>query len=176
MSAQSFTKMHGLGNDFVIIDQFLNKKSPKTITGKIASQICDRRFGIGADQLIIIKKSSSPTKADFRMEVWNADGTKAEMCGNGIRAVALYINKRSKKPKASYKVETGAGILEVQIKKNRVRVDMGIPHMNPAKDDEELELGSSNFRIHEVNMGNPHVVIFVDSLDKTPVGVWGPQI
>jgi diaminopimelate epimerase len=167
--------MHGLGNDFIVIDQLLNKK-PKTITGKIASKLCDRRFGVGADQLLVIKKAAQPTKADYRMDVWNADGTKAEMCGNGIRAVALYVAKRSKKPKSAYKVETGAGILEVQIKKNRVRVDMGIPHMNPAKDDEDLKIDSNNFRIHEVNMGNPHVVIFVDSLEKTPVGTWGPQI
>jgi diaminopimelate epimerase len=170
----SFTKMHGLGNDFVVIDQLLNKKTPKTVTGKTAEKLCDRRFGIGADQLLVIKKAAG--KADFRMDVWNADGTKAEMCGNGIRAVALYVAKRSKKAKPAYKVETGAGLLEVQIKKNRVRVDMGIPHMNPSKDDEELIVADKTFRVHEVNMGNPHVVTFVDSLEKTPVGTLGPQI
>ncbi len=167
--------MHGLGNDFIIIDQYLSKKSPHTLTAKLIQKLCDRHFGIGADQLLVLKKSSQK-KADFRMDVWNADGTQAEMCGNGIRAVALYVAKRSKKPQSVYQVETGAGVLEVLIKKNLVRVDMGVPHLNPSKKDEMIVIGPKTLRIVEVHLGNPHAVIFVDSLEQTPVTSWGPQV
>src|SRR3954471_20210986 len=120
-----FTKMHGLGNDFVVIDD-LESQSPTQLTPELAQKICDRRFGIGADQILWLKKASDPSLA-VRMDILNADGSIAEMCGNGIRAVALYLHRYSRNLGRQMGIETLAGVKTVEIRGEDVAVDMGQP-------------------------------------------------
>src|SRR3954468_8101593 len=113
-----FTKMHGLGNDFVVIDDLFSPSGSQATSGilldsSLAQRICHRRFGVGADQILWLKPSLDST-CDARMEILNADGSIAEMCGNGIRAIALYLNKYSPEKKLAYKIETLAGVQVVE--------------------------------------------------------------
>src|SRR3989338_8100183 len=118
----SFTKMQGVGNDFIVID---GRKGTLPNPRKTIRRLCDRRLGIGADQVLVLKNSR---KADFRMEIFNADGTEAEMCGNGLRAIARYIKDQKLSSKPALKVETRAGVQRVELQeRNRYRVDMGEP-------------------------------------------------
>src|SRR4051794_30836520 len=108
MTQLPFSKMHGLGNDFVILDDLGVKPATSgEITVEVARKICDRRFGIGADQILWLKKAHD-SSLDLRMEILNADGSAAEMCGNGIRAVALYVQRHGSSRKSEYTVETMA--------------------------------------------------------------------
>jgi diaminopimelate epimerase len=204
MPSIPFTKMHGLGNDFIVIDgwsvpreKFLDQK--KSLTPEFARRVCDRRYGIGADQILWIKpaqghgpQGSKSKRAVAAMEVINADGSMAEMCGNGIRAVALYLDQaagQSSKPargskaksKSSkiYPIETGAGLLTVEVSGESVRVDMGTPKPASASKPFELEklnLGSDVILFRSVSMGNPHAVIMVDDLASYPCESQGPAI
>lgn len=172
MEKISFTKMHGLGNDFVMIDA--RKKAVPNLKKK-ARLICDRRFGIGCDQLIVIAQSK---KADYQMVILNADGSPAEMCGNGIRCFAKYLWDR-KDPKIRKKkelaVETLAGIIRPRMVSDKlVCVDMGEPVLDaqiiPTRFegrvvDRPIEVAGRQYRITAVSMGNPHCVIFTDSVD-----------
>lgn len=173
-----FTKMHGLGNDFVVIDDLgLKPSTSGIITSEQAKKICDRRFGIGADQILWLKP---PLKNSFdaRMEVLNADGSVAEMCGNGIRAVGLYLNEQTQKKKSEYRIETLAGSKLVKIREDQVLVDMGRPHLGTsfATDGEWLEVDGDEIHFYEVDMGNPHAVIFVQNFLQLPVEKWGPAL
>ena len=112
MQTLAFTKMHGLGNDFVVIDDLLAKATAAPLTPDLARKLCDRRFGIGADQLLWLRPAEG---ADLRMEILNADGSTAEMCGNGIRAVALYVDSRIKERKPRYRIETLGGMMVVEV-------------------------------------------------------------
>lgn len=173
MAKIHFTKMHGLGNDFVMIDA---RKKPVANLKKKAKLICDRRFGIGCDQLIVIAPSK---KADYQMVILNADGSPAEMCGNGIRCFAKYLWDR-KDPKIRKKkeitVETLAGIIRPKMVNDKlVCVDMGEPVLDapliPTRFDgrvvdKSIAINGRNYRITAVSMGNPHCVIFTDSLDS----------
>ena len=166
----NFVKMHGLGNDFVLIDS--RKEKLEGIDLKtLAIQLCDRNFGIGADGLIIIWPSS---KAHYRMQVINSDGSEAEMCGNGIRCFAKYVYEADQLKEELISVETLAGtILPAVILENgkvvAIEVDMGIP-----KDEGEVKLGGFVFR--KISMGNPHAVALVDDLTKINLGEIGPKI
>jgi len=191
MPSIPFTKMHGLGNDFIVIDglsvhheKFLDQKT--TLTPEFVRKVCDRRYGIGADQILWLKPPKTK-KAVAVMEVINADGTKAEMCGNGIRAVALYLDRGKKSPpngsKASksksksskvYPIETGAGLLLVEVSGDDVRVDMGPPKLG--QKFERLDIGSKAVSFREVSMGNPHAVILVSDLKNYPAEIEGPAI
>ena len=199
MPSIPFTKMHGLGNDFIVIDgvsvpreKFLEQKM--VLTPDFARRVCDRRYGIGADQILWIKPPKSK-EAVAAMEVINADGSMAEMCGNGIRAVALYldrggkvsaskisgkiVSKKSRKNQGSssskiYPIETGAGLLTVEVSGTSVRVDMGRPKLGPKH--ERLDVGGKKVLFHDVNMGNPHAVILVDTLEGYPAEIEGPVI
>lgn len=164
--------MHGLGNDFIVLDS-LKKKLPK-LTSKIAIRICDRRFGIGADQILHLTKPKNKS-ADARMEILNADGSIAEMCGNGIRAAALYLRDHHKNKK-NFKIETLAGIKEIDLQGDLVNVDMGVPKLGKSG-GEKLKLPNGKvFHFIEVNVGNPHAVIFVEDAWATPVEILGPII
>lgn len=182
-----FTKMHGAGNDYIYVDGAAEAIGDPAA---LARAISDRHFGVGGDGLILILPS---TVADVRMRVFNADGSEAEMCGNGLRCVAKYAYDHGLVPRLTMTVETGAGLLPVELFANaagraeRVRVNMGrprltrgeIPMTGPAGErviDRELAVLDRTFRITCVSMGNPHCVIFVDDVAAFPVAHYGPAI
>lgn len=173
-----FTKMHGLGNDYIFIDRTKNRylELSDEKLPKITRYMSKEHFGIGSDGIILIENSNI---ADFKMRIFNKDGTEAEMCGNGIRCFAKYIydNKMTVKNKIS--IETLAGIKKVEFVKNKdgiveeYKVNMGTP-----KIEEVLRLNILNqlFYINRVSMGNPHSVIFVRNLDRVNIEKYGPLI
>jgi diaminopimelate epimerase len=184
---QVFTKMHGLGNDFIVIDDF--KKAPSQgslINATLVRRLCDRHRGVGADQLLWIKNPKNK-QALARMDIFNADGSKAEMCGNGIRAVALYLAdhylKGNSKKKIEMKIETAAGLIALNIKKadqksnRQVEVALAIPKLGRGFLKEEI-LSSLNqtFSFFEVHVGNPHAVFFVKQVNQVPLEKWGPAL
>ena len=161
-----FTKMHGLGNDFIIVDRF---RQPPDAPERLAARLCDRHFGVGADGLILALPSD---RADARMRILNADGSEPEMCGNGIRCLAKFLYDRGLVQKERFTVETLAGILCVEIHAEggaarAVIVDMGAPRFEPeaipvAADSNRiaLQVGGRTLRFFCVSMGNPHAVTF----------------
>jgi diaminopimelate epimerase len=174
-----FTKMHGIGNDYVYVSTF-DQKAPGD-PSKLAKAVSDRHFGIGSDGLILIVPSD---KADARMRMFNADGSESEMCGNGVRCVAKYIYDRGIARKGRVTIETGRGILtlDLEIEEDvvrRVRVNMGIPILKARSIptslrgdppvDAELTVEGHDLRITAVSMGNPHAVAFVDDVASFPV-------
>ncbi len=176
-----FTKLEGLGNDFVLIDHFFDlEKSGEVlkktgagllpVTPELARALLDRRFGIGGDQLLWLKPAHDARDADARMEILNPDGSTAEMCGNGIRAFAVYFHKRVAARKTHYRFETLAGTKAVEMKGARIRVDMGPPVLGKgftgSGGGEELALLGAHVRFFEVNMGNPHAVFFTEKLEE----------
>ncbi len=165
MTDVRFVKMQGNGNDFVIIDEF--KKIKIKERRNFAIQACDRRFGIGADGVLFISKSSA---ADIKMELFQPDGSEAEMCGNGIRCLVTYAINSGYIPRGKVTVETKAGVLGVKAKTGSVVVDMGVPKFArcdiPAKGAEGHFIESMcGHVVSAVNTGVPHAVIFVDDLD-----------
>lgn len=178
-----FLKMHGLGNDFVIIDEINKPYLVEKNLPELGRKICDRRFGIGADGLVLLLPSD---KADFKMRIINSDGSEAEMCGNAIRCVARYYMEKYFTSERILAVETLAGIIRPEVLENNlVKVDMGRPILKPqeipvAVDAEPvnipLEVLDQKFYFTAVSMGNPHAVIFVDSLAKIELEKYGPLI
>ena len=178
-----FTKMHGCGNDYVYVNLFEEKvEDPNAVSIKVS----DRHFGIGSDGLITIGPSD---KADFRMRMYNADGSEGEMCGNGIRCVAKYVYDHKLTDKTEIYVETGAGIKYLTLfvengKVAQVRVDMGEPILEPAQIpvvadgdkviDAPIEVGGKTWKMTCVSMGNPHAVVFVDDTEKFELEKYGP--
>jgi diaminopimelate epimerase len=178
----SFTKMHGLGNDFIVLDEFAQGALQNLLSSSRVAQWCDRRFGVGADQILVIgPPRASQTGVVARMDIWNADGSTAEMCGNGIRAVALYLHDHAPegfRGRKSYRIETGAGVLEVFIEGREVRVNMGPPR-HLADSPEPLQLDGDRHEFYEVSMGNPHAVFLLPEavvLADFPVERLGPRI
>ncbi|GIW22430.1 MAG: diaminopimelate epimerase [Candidatus Sericytochromatia bacterium] len=180
-----FIKMHGCGNDFIIIDY--NHLENIDIQA-FSKKICNRNFGIGADGLII----SYPTEhCDFKMRIINSDGSESEMCGNGIRCFAHYLRLTGKTNKDYLEIETLAGIIKphfVKYEKNVsfIKVNMGKPILEPEKIpinnfkdkviSEKYLFENKEFTINAVSMGNPHCIIFVKDLDKFDFYYWGPKI
>ena len=178
-----FTKMHGCGNDYVYVNLFEEKvNDPAAVSIKIS----DRHFGIGSDGLITIGPSD---KADFRMRIYNADGSEAEMCGNGIRCVAKYVYDHKLTDKTEISIESGAGIKYLTLfvengKVEQVRVDMGEPILTPAEIpvvadgdkviDAPIEVGGKTWNMTCVSMGNPHAVVFVDDTENFELEKYGP--
>jgi diaminopimelate epimerase len=179
----SFVKMHGLGNDFILIDcrdDASGVRSEKL--GELSRRLCHRRFGIGADQVLLLYNSE---KADFRMRIFNADGSEVEMCGNGIRCLAKYIWDRGLSGKEALDIETAAGIIRPEKAGDLVKVDMGEPVLDARSipvdydgrvEDFPLNVLDREFRITCVSMGNPHAVIVVDDADRFDVAGYGPLI
>lgn len=188
-----FSKMHGIGNDFVMVN-CLGKEGEALAeeAQRRASFLCDRKFGIGADGVILVLPGNS---APFRMRMFNPDGSEAEMCGNGIRCFAKFVADRGyAQGQTDLPVETGAGLLHVQNnvgddgKVATVRVDMGEPVLMPALVpttlgegdapviDVPLELSDRTLRITAVSMGNPHAVTFVENTQGYPLEAVGPQV
>lgn len=188
-----FVKMHGLGNDFILIDCINKSLGDSSFLSYLAKKLCDRNFGIGADGLILILPSS---KADLQMRIFNYDGSEAQMCGNGIRCFAKYAYENKVVSKNKFTVETIAGIITPELifqdlkdkKALRVKVDMGIPKLRrreipmigedtPTVVGERLKINSEQtFKITCVSMGNPHCITFVDDVQSIPVDKIGPKI
>ena len=173
-----FTKMHGLGNDYIYIDITDKQKNDikENELPKIARFLSNRHFGIGGDGIILIEKSEI---ADFKMRIFNSDGTEAEMCGNGIRCFAKYIYENGLTKKENLKIETLAGIKEIKLIKNdknkieKIEVNMGIPKI---EEKIRLKILNKEFEITNISMGNPHAVIFLDDVEKVDLEKYGPVI
>lgn len=178
-----FTKMHGCGNDYVYVNLFEEQIGDPA---KVSIAVSDRHFGIGSDGLITIGASEI---ADFRMRIYNADGSEAEMCGNGIRCVAKYVYDHKLTDKTEITVETGAGVKTLQLtveddKVTLVRVDMGEPILTPDEIpvvadgdrvvDEPIVVDDKEWRMTCVSMGNPHAVVFVDDVAHFELEKYGP--
>ena len=179
----NFTKMHGIGNDFIVINN-LNDKLPEGKLSEIAKILCDRHYSIGADGIIIINKSDS---YDLKMRIFNPDGSEAEMCGNGVRCFAKYVYENKIVNSLQFQVETLAGVIIPKImlknsKVEKVEVDMGPPKlkrseipMNGNPDDtvisEPHKFNGLEYKITCVNMGNPHCVIYVDNIDEFDMNI-----
>jgi diaminopimelate epimerase len=171
----NFTKMHGLGNDFILVDSRQEKLDGIDLK-QLAMSMCDRHFGIGADGLLIIWPS---TKAHYRMQVINSDGSEAEMCGNGIRCFAKYVYETDQLKEEVISVETLAGVLLPAVilgpEKTVVGVEVDMGEPKEIK-NEKLKIKNEGFDIIEISMGNPHAVIFVDDLTKLDLPVVGSLI
>ena len=173
-----FTKMHGLGNDYIYIDMTNKQKNniEENELPQIARFLSNRHFGIGGDGIILIEKSEI---ADFKMRIFNSDGTEAEMCGNGIRCFAKYIYENGLTKRENLKIETLAGIKEIKLIKNdknkieKIEVNMGIPKI---EEKIRLKILDKEFEITNISMGNPHAVIFVDDVEKVDLEKYGPVI
>lgn len=181
-----FIKMHGLGNDFICLDHF--HSSSRLNYSETARLLCDRRFGVGGDGVVVILRSG---RADARMRIFNPDGTEPEMCGNGIRCLARYLYDSGYVRKDSIMVETLAGILAVDLEINNglvcgITVNMGEPCLEPVHIPvgiknkialrEEIEVSGQKFLFSAVSMGNPHCVIRVEDLDRINLDLLGPAI
>lgn len=179
-----FTKMQGCGNDYVYVNGFENKIDNPN---KLSEIVSDRHFGIGSDGLIVINPSE---KADFKMSMYNADGSEGKMCGNGIRCVAKYVYDNKMTDKTTITVETLSGIktLELNVKNDKVetvKVNMGTPILLPKdvtvvsdKDkvvDEPIVIDDKEYRITCVSMGNPHAITFIENTDDLEIETIGPK-
>jgi diaminopimelate epimerase len=181
-----FTKMQGIGNDYVYINTF-DQEVPAD-PAALAAAISDRHFGVGSDGLILIGPSG---RADARMRMFNADGSESEMCGNGVRCVAKYIHDHGIAPRRRVTIETGRGVLTLDLevdggKVRRVRVDMGAPILQ-ASDipttlpgdppvNVPLTILGERLEVTAVSMGNPHAVVYVADVDLFPVETFGPLL
>ncbi len=189
-----FTKMHGIGNDYIYVDCVetpFEQLTPFT-PARLAELLSDRHFGVGSDGLILIKPSQT---ADFCMEMYNADGSQGAMCGNGIRCVAKYVYEHGLTNMTVLAIETGAGIRNVQLtvqnnKVTMVTVDMGLPILTTASQNiplnhtlaestpiwETVTANGADCRTIGISMGNPHTVLFYDDMAEAPVETLGPAL
>jgi len=185
-----FTKMHGAGNDFVVLDA-IRDRIPEDLCA-FSQRISHRQFGIGADQILVVRDSQD---ADFRMEIFNADGSQVEMCANGIRAFYKFLRDHGHTDADEISVETLSGVVRPRwAGSDMIRVDMGLPVLAPAKIpttlgqgdgpvldvvlnlDLNLEIGSSSVTLSTASMGNPHAVVVVEDVDTAAVHELGSAI
>lgn len=177
-----FTKMHGLGNDFMVIDLVTQHAQ---LSPKLIRQWSDRHTGIGFDQLLVVEPPGKPDM-DFRYRIFNADGGEVEQCGNGARCFARFVQDKRLTAKSEIKVETAGGPITLTVNADgQVRVDMGAPRFAPAQIPFQaaaealtytLEVGHHTLQVSTLSMGNPHCVTLVDDLDSYPVDSLGPLI
>lgn len=186
MDTIRFWKMHGLGNDYIVIDNRDGAIKEGGVSA-LAKKLCRRRFSVGADGLLLLSNSK---KGDVKMRIFNADGSEAEMCGNGIRCLAKYCYENRIVAKKEFVVETMAGLKPVQLtleggEVKNVRISMGKPIFERSKIpmrgegkcvDEPLKVDGREFRMTCLSVGNPHCVIFVDDVENFPVQDIGPLI
>ena len=184
----TFTKMHGIGNDYICINCLENILAENKLP-QIARYMCNRNFGIGADGLILVQESSV---ADIKMRIFNKDGSEAEMCGNGIRCFAKYIYDNKIIDKQSISIETKAGVKGVRLKVlngevYEIEVDMGRPIFDDIKNisvqnnyripiSVNIKVDDTRFIGNYVSMGNPHLVIFVNNVENIDIEKYGPAI
>jgi diaminopimelate epimerase len=181
-----FWKMQGLGNDYIVVDSKKQRISDQQIP-KLAKKLCQRRFSIGADGLLLVYPSNV---ADVKMRIFNADGSEAEMCGNGIRCFSKYCYENGIVLKNAFNVETLSGIKQIWLTiKGRevysVKVDMGAPNWERSAlsiqgqgtfINETLEIDNKPYTITCLSMGNPHCIIFVEKVEEFPVNIIGPIV
>lgn len=183
-----FTKMHGLGNDYIVIDETKGEVIPETKKNEVSASLCRRGFSIGADGVIFVSPS---TDEDIRFRIFNSDGSEAEMCGNGIRCFAKYVYDKGILKKDILNVETLGGVKKINltIDDDEVlssKVDMGTATFKPSeipilsKNSEFIEkglhVGGKIYKVTAVSVGNPHAVIFTENLDEVPLSEIGPLI
>jgi diaminopimelate epimerase len=181
-----FTKMHGIGNDFVVLDPDVARRN--LAWPELARAMCDRRFGIGSDGILVVEPGR---ETDYRMRMFNPDGSEAEMCGNGIRCFARFVHDRGLSSKTKLSIATGAGVQHVRMilhdgEVDGVEVNMGPPEFRaeqipviantPEVVDRPLTVDGTNIKVNCVSMGNPHAVAFVDDLDAFPLEHVGPLV
>ncbi|MFV3331319.1 diaminopimelate epimerase [Pseudomonas sp. NY15437] len=177
-----FTKMHGLGNDFMVLDLVSQHAH---VQPRHVKQWGDRNFGVGFDQLLIVEPPSTPD-ADFRYRIFNCDGTEVEQCGNGARCFARFVVDKRLTAKKTIRVETKGGMIELTLTNDgQVTVDMGPPRLAPEQvpfqaDAEALsypvEVDGQQYPLAAISMGNPHGVLRVDDVDSAPVRTLGPKL
>jgi diaminopimelate epimerase len=177
-----FTKMQGLGNDFVVLDLVTQRFN---LQAEHVRKLADRHFGIGCDQLLVVETPMQPD-VDFRYRIYNGDGNEVEQCGNGARCFAKFVRDKKLTGKNKIRVETNSGIIELSVMEDRqIRVNMGKPLLEPADipftasnrantytllvDDQEVSISA-------VSIGNPHAIITVEDIDTAPVSTLGPAI
>ncbi len=173
-----FAKMHGLGNDFMVLDLVTQEAE---FDAAMVRSWADRKTGIGFDQLLVIEPPTDP-EADFWYRIYNADGSEAEQCGNGARCVATFIKHTNLSPKSELDLQTAGGPITTRLMNNNVQVDMGIPSTHPgvigfSADIESLcyhlESATGCFEVTPVSVGNPHGVLFVDDITQADVATIG---
>lgn len=177
-----FTKMHGLGNDFVVLDGISQRV---TLTSEQCRKIADRHFGVGCDQILVVEKATHDG-ADFRYRIFNADGEEVEQCGNGARCFLRFVLDKGLTRKTEIQVETAGGTIVPRLEADhRVTVNMGVPRFEPEEIPFEarkraltylLLVKKRRVEISTVSMGNPHAVQVVKNVDKAPVTTQGPLI
>lgn len=177
-----FTKMHGLGNDFMVVDAI---SQPFRLRPEVIRSLADRHFGIGFDQLLVVEPPGLPD-VDFRYRIFNADGTEVEQCGNGARCFARFVRDQRLTNKKVIRVQTAGGVIELRVGKDGwVTVNMGVPELNPpaipfAADHRQrvypMEVDGQTLEISAVSMGNPHGVLVVEDVDTAPVATLGPRL
>jgi diaminopimelate epimerase len=177
-----FTKMHGLGNDFVVIDAISQSLE---LTPDQVRHLADRRFGVGCDQILVVERASTPD-VDFRYRIFNGDGSEVEQCGNGSRCFVRFVLDKGLTTKTEIRVETKSGIISPRlVEGGLVTVNMGSPIFEPARIPfvsesdavvQPLDLGDQSVAITAVSMGNPHAVQVVADVDTAPVATQGPAI
>ena len=178
----AFAKMHGQGNDFVVID---GVRQAVSMTGALARRLADRHFGVGCDQVLLVEGPSAPEN-DFRYRIWNADGGEVEQCGNGARCFARFVLDEGLTAKREIRVETASGVIVPRIEPSgQVTVNMGAPRFEPGEvpfagtlhaGRAMLEAGGERVAVSVLSMGNPHAVQVVDDVEAAPVGTQGPLI
>jgi diaminopimelate epimerase len=177
-----FTKMHGQGNDFVVID---GVRQAVDLSRDAVRAIADRHFGVGCDQLLLVEPAREAGN-DFRYRIWNADGGEVEQCGNGARCFARFVRDQGLTQKSEIRVETARGVIRPRIEATgKVTVDMGPPRFEPAaipfvvpavQPTYTLQVGGERVELSVLSMGNPHAVQVVADVDATPVATQGPLI
>ncbi|MFP4079368.1 MAG: diaminopimelate epimerase [Ectothiorhodospira sp.] len=178
-----FTKMHGLGNDFVVIDAV---RQQVALTPERVRFLAHRRTGVGCDQVLLVEPPGNPGQAAFRYRIFNADGNEVEQCGNGARCFAVFVREAGLTTERRIPVETAAGIITLQVQPDgEVTVDMGPPRLVPweipfeapsAAPSHTLQVSGETLEIGAVSMGNPHAVVVVDDVRTAPVERLGPLI
>jgi len=177
-----FTKMHGLGNDFMVVDAI---SQPLRLSPEMIRELADRNFGIGFDQLLLVEPPGLPD-VDFRYRIFNADGSEVEQCGNGARCFARFVRDQRLTNKRIIRVQTAKGVIELKIGKDGlVMVNMGVPELNPPaipfaagcqKNVYTVDVDGQTLELSAVSMGNPHGVLLVEDVDAAPVATLGPLL
>ena len=180
-----FTKMHGAGNDFVVLDGI---ETTLPALDDLARRLLDRHTGVGGDQLLVARYGR---RAPFAMDIYNRDGSRSEMCGNGIRAFYKWLRDRHYTESEEIEIEVGGGVVRPRwMGPDRVRVDMGPPILAPSRVPTALrgtepgapalavplQIGATALQVSAISMGNPHAILYVDDVERAPVGELGPQI
>ena len=178
----TFSKMHGLGNDFVVIDA---TSQPIELTMEQIRFLADRRLGVGCDQVLLVERPRQP-EVDFTYRIFNADGGEVEQCGNGARCFARYVRDQGLTRKDHITVVTAAGVITLHIEADgQITVDMGMPIFEPADipfaadaqaEAYALEVEATQVEVSVISMGNPHAVMRVEQVDKAPIASLGPRI